>query len=74
MNANEFRLIVGPNNLRSTAFKVKNNGSSLTFDGSGWGHGVGLCQYGTQGMANSGFKWYDILRYYYPEIDLVKIY
>ena len=74
VNANVFRLIVGPNNLRSTAFKVKNNGSSLIFDGSGWGHGVGLCQYGTQGMANSGFKWYDILKHYYPEIDLVKIY
>jgi len=74
VNANEFRLIVGPNKLRSTAFKVKNNGSSLTFDGSGWGHGVGLCQYGTQGMANSGFKWYDILKHYYPETDLVKIY
>ncbi len=74
VNANEFRLIVGPKNLRSTAFKVKNNGSSLIFDGRGWGHGVGLCQYGTQGMANSGFKWYDILKHYYPEMDLVKIY
>ncbi len=74
VNANEFRLIVGPNHLRSTAFKVKNNGRSLTFDGSGWGHGVGLCQYGTQGMSISGFKWYDILKHYYPEIDLVKIY
>ncbi|MFQ5685732.1 MAG: SpoIID/LytB domain-containing protein [Candidatus Scalindua sp.] len=74
MNANEFRLIVGPNILRSTAFKVKNNGNSLIFDGRGWGHGVGLCQYGTQGMANSGFKWYDILKHYYPGIDLVKIY
>jgi stage II sporulation protein D len=74
VNANEFRLIVGPNNLRSTAFKVNNNGSSVIFDGSGWGHGVGLCQYGTQGMANSGFKWYDILKHYYPKIDLVKIY
>ena len=74
VNANEFRLIVGPNNLRSTAFNVKNNGSSLIFEGSGWGHGVGLCQYGTQGMANSGIKWYDILKHYYPETDLVKIY
>ena len=74
VTANEFRLIVGPNHLRSTAFKVKNNGSSLTFDGNGWGHGVGLCQYGTQGMANSGFKWFDILKHYYPEIELVKIY
>lgn len=74
VNANDFRLIVGSNDLRSTAFRIKNNGSSFIFEGSGWGHGVGLCQYGTQGMAKSGFKWYDILRHYYPEIDLVKIY
>ena len=74
VNANDFRLMVGPNNLRSTSFKIKNNGSSFIFEGSGWGHGVGLCQYGTQDMAKSGFKWFDILRHYYPEIDLVKIY
>ncbi|GAX59763.1 sporulation protein and related proteins [Candidatus Scalindua japonica] len=74
VNANDFRLLVGPNNLRSTSFKVKKNGSSFIFDGSGWGHGVGLCQYGTQDMAKSGIKWFDILRHYYPEIDLVKIY
>ena len=74
VNANDFRLIIGPNKLRSTSCNIKNNGSSLIFEGSGWGHGVGLCQYGTQGMAKSGFKWYDILRHYYPEIDLVKIY
>lgn len=74
VNANDFRLIIGPNDLRSTAFRIENNGSSFIFEGSGWGHGVGLCQYGTQDMAKSGFKWYDILRHYYPEIDLVKIY
>ncbi|ODS32324.1 MAG: sporulation protein [Candidatus Scalindua rubra] len=74
INANEFRLILGPNKLRSTAFKIKNNGSSLIFEGKGWGHGVGLCQYGTQDMANSGFKWSDILKHYYPGMDLVKIY
>ena len=74
VNANDFRLMVGPNNLRSTSFKIKNNGSSFIFEGSGWGHGVGLCQYGTQDMAKSGFKWFEILRHYYPEIDLVKIY
>ncbi len=74
INANDFRLIVGPNNLRSTSFSIKNNGSSFIFEGIGWGHGVGLCQYGTQSMAKSGFRWFDILRHYYPEIDLVKIY
>ena len=74
VNANDFRLIIGPNNLRSTSFSIKSSGSSFVFDGKGWGHGVGLCQYGTQNMAKSGFRWFDILRYYYPEIDLVKIY
>ncbi len=74
VNANDFRLIVGPNNLRSTSFSIKSSGSSFVFEGKGWGHGVGLCQYGTQNMAKSGSRWYDILRYYYPEIDLVKIY
>jgi stage II sporulation protein D len=74
VNANDFRLIIGPNNLRSTSFSIKNSGSSFIFEGTGWGHGVGLCQYGTQSMAKSGFRWYDILRHYYPEIDLVKIY
>ena len=74
INANDFRILVGPNDLRSTAFRVKDKGSSFVFEGSGWGHGVGLCQYGTQDMAKSGFKWFDILKHYYPKIDLVKIY
>ena len=73
-NANDFRLLIGPNNLRSTSFRVKDEGRSFIFEGSGWGHGVGLCQHGTQDMAKSGFKWFDILKHYYPKIDLVKIY
>ena len=74
LNANEFRLMVGPNYLRSTAFKIKDNDSSLIFKGKGWGHGVGLCQYGTQGMARSGYKWFEILRHYYTGTEFVKIY
>lgn len=37
-----------------------------TFDGRGWGHGCGLCQYGGQAMARRGIAWTDILRVYYP--------
>ncbi len=74
VNANDFRLMIGPKNLRSTSFNIKNSGNSFVFQGRGWGHGVGLCQYGAQNMAKSGFRWFDILRHYYPEIDLVKIY
>jgi len=74
MNANDFRLMVGPNYLYSTAFDSKNNGKSITFSGRGWGHGVGLCQYGAQAMAEKGFQWSAILKYYYPKIELVRIY
>ena len=74
IDANTFRLLIGPNKLLSTAFTVKNNGQNLELSGKGWGHGVGLCQYGAQKMGTSGFKWYEILKHYYPKIDLVKIY
>ncbi|HEY4481929.1 MAG TPA: SpoIID/LytB domain-containing protein [Candidatus Brocadiaceae bacterium] len=74
MNANVFRLLVGPNYLYSTAFDSKNNGKSITFSGRGWGHGVGLCQYGAQAMAEKGFQWTAILKHYYPKIELVRVY
>lgn len=74
MNANDFRLLVGPNYLYSTAFNSKNNGKIITFSGRGWGHGVGLCQYGAQAMSEKGFKWAAILNYYYPKIELVRVY
>ncbi|MDR4508223.1 MAG: SpoIID/LytB domain-containing protein [Candidatus Brocadiaceae bacterium] len=74
MNANTFRLLIGPNRLYSTAFSTQNNGGSIHFSGNGWGHGVGLCQYGAQSMAKTGFLWKDILGHYYPKIALVRIY
>lgn len=38
---------------------------TYVFDGSGWGHGVGMCQYGARGMAAAGFNYQQILTYYY---------
>lgn len=38
---------------------------SYVFDGSGWGHGVGMCQYGARGMAAAGRDYRSILTYYY---------
>lgn len=74
MNANDFRLLVGPNILLSTAFNSRSNGNCITFSGKGWGHGVGLCQYGAQAMAEKGSPWIAILKHYYPEIELVRLY
>ncbi len=74
MSANDFRLLVGPNILCSTAFSARSSGPNIAFSGNGWGHGVGLCQHGAQTMAKKGFKWSDIINYYYPKNDLMRVY
>ena len=48
--------------------------ASYTFTGRGWGHGVGMCQYGAYGMAKMGVKYGDILKHYYTGIELTKAY
>ena len=64
--SNKFRLAVDPNIIRSTNFKVKIKGDIAIFEGRGWGHGVGMCQWGAYFMAKRGLKTEDILRFYYP--------
>ncbi|HET7451614.1 MAG TPA: SpoIID/LytB domain-containing protein [Thermoanaerobaculia bacterium] len=44
--------------------------ADFVFIGRGWGHGVGLCQNGAYGMALAGAKFDEILRHYYPGVDL----
>lgn len=46
----------------------------ITFYGSGWGHGVGMCQVGAYGMAMDGAGYQDILKTYYTGIDLKTMY
>ncbi|NNE66183.1 MAG: SpoIID/LytB domain-containing protein [Pyrinomonadaceae bacterium] len=48
--------------------------SRISFTGRGWGHGIGMCQYGAYGLAKMGVKYDRILRHYYTDIDLVKAY
>ena len=52
--------------LKSSAFEVHWDGDRLTLDGSGWGHGVGLCQIGAAVMAAKGYSFDRILLHYYP--------
>jgi SpoIID/LytB domain protein len=60
--------------LKSSNFKASIAASTVTFDGFGLGHGVGLCQYGAQALALSGKSHTDILQWYYPGADLVQAY
>ncbi|HEY0427746.1 MAG TPA: SpoIID/LytB domain-containing protein [Pyrinomonadaceae bacterium] len=48
--------------------------TSYTFTGRGWGHGVGMCQYGAYGLGKMGVKYDAILKHYYTGIDLTKAY
>jgi stage II sporulation protein D len=48
--------------------------ASYIFTGRGWGHGVGMCQYGAFGMAKMGAKYDEIIKHYYTDVDLTKAY
>lgn len=47
---------------------------SYSFTGRGWGHGIGMCQYGAYGLAKMGVKYEAILKHFYTGIDLTKAY
>jgi hypothetical protein len=44
--------------------------SKLTVYGAGWGHGAGMCQWGTRGLAARGKSFEEILEYYYPSAEI----
>lgn len=69
----ELRRILGYRNLRGTRARVEVRTASLVFIGGGWGHGVGLCQWGAYAMGHRGFSYREILDHYYPEARLVKL-
>jgi len=70
ITANKFRLAVGPNLIRSANFTVNIKGGMAVFIGRGWGHGVGMCQWGACYLAAQGVKAEDILKFYYPSADI----
>jgi stage II sporulation protein D len=77
LEAENFRLTVDPTGriLRSTCFKVQNEAARFVFsDGKGFGHGLGMCQYGADGMARAGGNATYILRHYYPHSRLKRAY
>lgn len=73
LKGNKFRLAVGPNEIKSTNFEVELKGRFVTFRGKGWGHGVGMCQWGAYGMAREGWRAEEILGYYYPGAEIIRV-
>ena len=63
----EFRNLLG---LRSTDFDIEVSDNKITFTTRGYGHGVGLSQYGSNQMAKLGYKYDEIIRHYYTGVDV----
>ena len=60
--------------LRSTDFEIIQNNTNVEIKTKGYGHGVGMSQYGAQGMALKGYKYDEILKHYYTGTKINKIY
>jgi SpoIID/LytB domain protein len=70
----ELRIRRALGDLPSALFVVDREGESLVLRGGGWGHGVGLCQWGAVGRAMSGQGYLDILRAYFSGAEVARIY
>lgn len=63
----------GPRSIRGPRFTVHREGSSFVFDGSGIGHGAGLCQVGAMTRIRGGAAARDVIEHYYPGAKIVRI-
>jgi stage II sporulation protein D len=59
-------------NLKSAAFEIDYDGA-FTFVSRGYGHGVGMSQYGAKALAEEGFTWEEIINHYYMGVEIVKV-
>jgi stage II sporulation protein D len=73
MTGKDFRQMIGPNDIRSTNFEPAVGQGKLNINGIGWGHGVGMCQWGAKGQSDKGKKCEEILEFYYPGTEITTI-
>ena len=74
LSAQEFRMRVGAGRVLSTWFGIyKDKSGSLLLQGRGYGHGVGLCQWGAKNQGSQGARTEAILSHYYPDTRLVRV-
>lgn len=69
----KLRQVFGYSKIRSSPENVEVSDATVTFSGRGFGHGVGLCQWGSLYMAKKGRTYMDILTHYYPKAEILKI-
>ena len=59
--------------IRSNYFEIKQNEKQVIVNTKGYGHGVGMSQYGANGMAKEGYTYDQILKHYYTDVQISKI-
>lgn len=69
----EGNTVVSNLKLKSNHFTIKLEGDKVYITTKGYGHGVGMSQYGAQAMALEGYKYDEILKYYYQGVEIKKI-
>jgi stage II sporulation protein D len=69
--SNNFRIKIGETKLKSTLFQIKPYRNGIVAKGNGYGHGVGMSQWGANRMARAGFSYRDILKHYYRGVRIV---
>lgn len=77
LRGEDLRLALDPTGrkIQSTVCQIVPWGDGWAFlSGRGWGHGVGMCQHGAQGMARQGRKAEEILQHYYPGSAIKSVY
>ena len=77
LGGEDLRLCIDPSGtkIRSTYCRIKKSGNKyLFYGGKGFGHGVGLCQYGAQTLARNGKGYKEILSFYYPGSQMKRLY
>lgn len=70
VSGNDLRRILG---LRSTLFTVNNAGGTFQLNGRGFGHGLGLSQWGAYNLAQQGYNYQQILGHYYQNTQLANL-
>ncbi len=74
VNAAELRIAIGSTEMKSTMLtQITIEGNRVLMEGKGYGHGVGMSQWGAYGMAAEGKKAKEIIRHYFQNVELVKL-
>ena len=74
ISGRDLRRIANSKNIKSSRIsEIKVGDEDVLFKGRGWGHGVGMCQWGALGLALVRTKYGEILSHYYPGSILEKL-